>query len=76
MPSTLSPAKSRSMAAFRAVIGPSPAGSEKAASTESTGTVPVSPSISAGKRPEGMRCVASPAATASAALNRSPVSAQ
>ena len=74
--STRSPLNSRSMAPRLARIGPSPAGSENADSTASTDTMPVSPSSSAPKRADGMRCVAIPAPQPSAAPKRSPVSAQ
>ena len=73
--STRSPANSRSMAARRAAIAPSPAGSAKAASVASTETLPHSASVRSAKRSERTWCVATPAATASAVLSRSPVSA-
>src|SRR3974390_1763569 len=76
MSSTRRCANRRSISALCAMIAPSPAGSAKAASTASTETVPLSASMNSGKRAEGMRCVATPAASASAALKRSPVSPQ
>src|SRR5580700_9128987 len=55
MPSTLSPVNSRSISPRRADRGPSPAGSAKAPSKASTGTLPQSPANRSGNRPEAMR---------------------
>src|SRR5262249_23164452 len=77
MPSTVSPANRRSIAGRSGASAPSPGGgSAKAASTASTGTVPASASMRSGNRAAAIWWVAIPAASASAARSRSPVSAQ